>query len=212
MPQKIIPLVSGEHYHVFNRGVDKRNVFLDKEDYLRFYQSLHLFNSIESIVNFDHALVKSKSINIDNNQEKLVEIEAYSLIPNHYHLIIKQLVDGGISEFMQRIGTGYTSYFNQKNERTGALFQGRYKKIHISTDEQYNYLFAYVNENHFVHNLKFNREICHTSSLHFQGLATSKIIKKNNEDFVYKLNDNINLAISIFQKRKSRKVDKELFE
>lgn len=208
MPQKIIPLVCGESYHIFNRGVDKRAVFLDKEDYLRFYQSLHLFNSVEPVVNFDSAVVKAK--NNSETPERLVEIKAYSLLPNHYHLILKQEVDGGISEFMRRISLGYTSYFNQKNERSGSLFQGNFKRVLITSDEQFNYLFAYVNENHFVHNIELDREICHSSSLHYQGLAISKLIKRYGEN--YNSHENISLAKNIYKKRKSDKANKELFE
>lgn len=210
MPQKIIPLVCDELYHVFNRGVDKREIFLDKEDYLRFYQILHLFNSVEAVINFDSAKVKAKKR--DDVVEKLVEIKAYSLLPNHYHLILKQEVDGGISEFMRRISLGYTSYFNQKMERIGSLFQGNFKRVLITSDEQLNYLFAYVNENHFVHNLILDREICHSSSLHFQSLVTSKLIKRNNEGYKYNFTENIILAKEIYEKRKSIKANKELFE
>lgn len=209
MPQKIVPLVCDELYHVYNRGVDKRETFLDKEDYLRFYQSLNLFNTIEPTINFDSAKIKFKK---NNEQKTLVEIKAYSLLPNHYHLILKQNYDNGISEFMRRISTGYTSYFNQKNERSGSLFQGRFKRIHIATDEQYNYLFAYVNENHFVHNLNFDREICHSSSLHYQKVANSKLIKNGVNDIKYNFESNVSLAISISIKRKKFKLDIELFD
>jgi putative transposase len=68
-------------------------------------------------------------------KQKLVEIIAYCLINNHYHLILKQLVDGGISEFMKRIGTGYTGYFNCKYKRSVALFQGKFKSIHVDSNE-----------------------------------------------------------------------------
>lgn len=209
MPQKIVPLLDDEFYHIYNRGVDKRDVFLDKEDYLRFYQSLHLFNVVEPVVNFDSAKAKLKN---KTNQKTLVEIVAYSLLPNHYHLLVKQCSGNGISEFMRRISTGYTSYFNQKNERSGSLFQGRFKRVHIDTDSQYNYIFAYVNENHFVHNIDLDREICHSSSIHYQGISTSKLIKQKDDSVKYNLLANVDLAHSIYLKRKSSKVDKELLE
>jgi len=209
MPQKIVPLVCDEFYHVFNRGADKRETFLDKEDYLRFYQALHLFNTIEPVINFDSAKIKSKSGNV---QAVLVEIKAYCILPNHYHLILKQIHDGGMSEFMRRIGTGYTSYFNQKNDRSGVLFQGKYKRVHIASDEQYNYLFAYVNENHFVHNIQIDREICHSSSIHYQGIAQSKLIKTKANEQTYDFNENVCLAKQIYLKRELIKIDKELFE
>lgn len=110
MARKNIPLVTGEKYHIFNRGVDKRDVFLDQYDYLRFYQSLAFFNTIEPTVNYRLA----KSSYTKQNEKKLVNIEAYSLLPNHFHLIVEQIVDGGISEFLKRVSGGYTSYFNEK--------------------------------------------------------------------------------------------------
>ncbi len=209
MPQKIVPLVCDEFYHVFNRGVDKRDTFLDKEDYLRFYQTLNLFNTIEPVINFDLAKSKSKK---NNFQNMLVEIKAYSLLPNHYHLIVKQVSEGGLSEFMRRVSTGYTSYFNNKNERSGALFQGRYKRVHISSDHQYNYMFAYVNENHHVHNIQIEREICHSSSIHYQGISQSKLIKTKATEQTYDFITNLSLAQEIYNKRRLIKIDKELFE
>jgi REP element-mobilizing transposase RayT len=208
MPSRVVPLITDEVYHVFNRGVDKRIVFTDKKDYLRFYQSLHLFNSKDPSVNFDFAHTRYK-----NNSEfkKLVEIQAYSLLPNHFHLIIKQCIDGGIGEYMRRVSTGYTSYFNQRNERSGALFQGRFKRVHINSQEQYQYLFAYVNENHSVHNLDTIREICHSSSLHYQKLTTSKLINSTLTD-EYPLETNMLLAKDIYLRREDQKINKAIFE
>ncbi|MBP9717511.1 MAG: transposase [Candidatus Pacebacteria bacterium] len=200
MARKNIPLVTGEKYHIFNRGVDKRDVFLDQYDYLRFYQSLAFFNTIEPTVNYRLA----KSSYTKQNEKKLVNIEAYSLLPNHFHLIVEQIVDGGISEFLKRVSGGYTSYFNEKYQRSGVLFQGRYKKVHVNTDEQYQYLFAYVNENHIVHRLSHKRELFHSSSIHYQKLAISKIIDQVRSD-PYNFVENKKLAEQIYQKRKSMK-------
>jgi len=209
MPQKIVPLVCGEFYHIFNRGVDKRETFMDREDYLRFYQTLHLFNTIEPVINFDAAKARSKN---GQTEKVLVEIKAYSILPNHYHMIIKQISESGISEFMRRISTGYTTYFNQKHERSGALFQGKYKRVHIQSDEQYNYLFAYVNENHFVHNIRNDRQICHSSSIHYQGIARSKLIKTPADKKTYEFSANQTLAMQIYNERKRNKIEKVIFE
>lgn len=81
-----------------------------------------------------------------------MNIIAYCLNPNHYHFILEQLVDGGISEFMKRIG-GYTLYFNNKNKRSGALFQGRFKAVHIDSNEYLLHVSSYVNLNDRVHQL-----------------------------------------------------------
>jgi hypothetical protein len=138
-----------------------------------------------------------------DGSKKLVEINAYSLLPNHFHLIVEQLVDGGISEFMKRLSGGYTNYFNEKYDRSGSLFQGKFKRVHISSDEQFNYLFSYVNENHSVHDLSFERQICHSSSLHFQGIMKSKLISNN--DITYRYKEAVLLAKDIFKKRNAFK-------
>lgn len=146
--------VNGEYYHVFNRGVDKRDIFADKYDYARFLKSMKEFNEIEPIISL---YIKSKvnDVGVKPLQNgALVEIIAYNLLPNHFHLILKQLSDGGVSEFMKRIGGGYTGYFNHKNKRSGSLFQGRFKAIHINTNEYLLYLSAYVNCNNIIHKVK----------------------------------------------------------
>ena len=194
MPRKIVPVVVGEKYHVFNRGTDKRNIFADHFDYLRFYNSLVYFNTIKPVRNY--RLAKSSHL---KSSSRLVKIIAYSLLQNHFHLIIEPIVENGLSEFIKRVSGGYTSYFNERNERSGVLFQGKYKKVHITTSEQFEYLFAYVNENHFVHDINVERQIYHTSSLFYQGKVKSKLIQ---EVIKYNFEDNRALAENIYAKRK----------
>lgn len=144
------PLVTDGYYHIFNRGVDKRNVFSRGADYGRFLRSMKEFNQespVLSIYRLDQ-IVGTGSL---RKEKKLVDIVAYCLNPNHFHLILKQLADGGISEFMKRVGTGYTSYFNHRYERSGVLFQGKFKSAHIDRTSYLLYLSAYVNRNHFIH-------------------------------------------------------------
>lgn len=202
MPRKIVPLITDEIYHVYNRGTDKRQIFLNKNDYLRFYQTLNVFNVVTPIVNFDSALVLHKK---GIQSEKLVEILAYALLPNHYHLVLKQLVDGGISEFIKRIAGGYTSYFNLEQKRSGVLFQGKFKRVHVDTDEQLNYLLVYVNENHLVHGYDLEREICHSSSIHYQGIRKSILINSQFEE--YNFSKSVELARQIYEQRKLLKRD-----
>jgi len=198
MPRNVIPLVTGETYHVYNRGVDKRDVFMDKADYIRFYQSLLYFNAEAEQSNF--RLAKA---NYKKDLTKLVEIKAYSLLPNHYHLMIEQLVDGGISEFMKRVSAGYTGYFNNKYERSGSLFQGNFKRVHVPEDDYYNYLFVYVNENHFVHLLPRASDIIYSSSSHHAGKATSQLITSRYPDYSSK--EAQHLAKQIAEDRITRK-------
>lgn len=197
MPRKIVPLVTNEIYHVYNRGTDKRDIFLDKNDYLRFYQTLNIFNVVAPVVNFDSALVLCKNA---KHVDRLVEILAYALLPNHYHLLLKQKVDGGISQFIKRVAGGYTSYFNIEQNRSGVLFQGKFKRVHIDTDEQLNYLFVYVNENHAVHGIEIERDICHSSSIHYQGLKKSTLLKKDVPK--YNFEESLQLAKQIYEQRK----------
>lgn len=203
MPRNSIPLVTGEKYHIYNRGTDKRVIFNEKQDYLRFYRSLNLFNTSKPSVNFLHAS-KQKIY----SEDRIVQIHAYCILPNHYHLILEQLQDGGISEFMKRLSVGYTGYFNEKNERKGVLFQGGYKRLLINSDEQFNYLFAYVNENYTIHQIKQVYEMYETSSLHYQRKMTSVLLPPAAQD--YNLSINQSLARDIYKRRKD--TNKELLE
>lgn len=151
MPRQTVPLVTNETYHVYNRGVDKRKVFLDKADYFRFHTCLQLFNTEDKTGSIYELHFKKDWV---ASQKPLVKIHAYCLLSNHFHLLLTQARDGGISEFMKRLSGGYTSYFNERYDRTGALFQGRFKRVHVESNEQLVYLGAYVNLNNQVHDRK----------------------------------------------------------
>jgi putative transposase len=140
----------GEYYHIYNRGVEKRDIFLDSGDYNRFLILLYLLNSsIEKPVNLrDYkGLTFVDFFKVERVGERLVEIGAFCLMKNHFHLLIKEVVDNGISLFMQRLSTAYTMYFNSKNERSGSLFQGTFKAELADTDEYLRYLFSYIHLN-----------------------------------------------------------------
>jgi len=149
-----------EYYHIYNRGVDKREVFLCEDDYVRFIVGMNEFNRMDAIGNLyrkkylENLATKEAKPPIGglaSDAEKLVEIICYCLNPNHFHFILKQLKVRGIEKFMQRLGTSYTMYFNKKYSRSGSLFQGPYKSIHIESNEYLLYLSAYVNANNFIH-------------------------------------------------------------
>ncbi len=167
MSYRKVSFVNGEIYHIFNRGVDKRNIFLDKYDLERFFLSILMFNSIEpsgSIYekSFELELVQAfqlggyasklkKLITIYNSNSKnhLVEFVCYCLNPNHFHLVLAQKADDGISKFMHRMG-GYTYYFNKKYKRNGALFANTFKAVHVDDNTQLLHLSAYVNLNNQI--------------------------------------------------------------
>ncbi len=144
---------TGEYYHIYNRGVDKRTVFEDKQDFYQFLEMLKYFNSEESFGGLKMSKYP-KNLKHRGKTSVLVEVVAFCLLPNHFHLILKQKKEGGISKFMQKVGTGYAMYFNKKNQRTGALFGGKFKSKHVKTDKYLDYLSVYVNLNFKVHKIK----------------------------------------------------------
>jgi len=152
---------TGEYYHIYNRGVDKRDVFMDDEDYLRFLRSMREFNNIEAEGGLYMKYLREtkerggdliSSLEI-KSQNRLVEFISYCLNPNHFHFLIKQVVENGITKFIQKISIGYTMYFNQKYSRSGSLFQGTYKAIHVDDDGYLLKLLVYINCNYEIHNL-----------------------------------------------------------
>ncbi len=141
----------GEFYHVYNRGVDKRDIFSEQYDILRFLQSMKVFNTIEPIGSiYEKSFFKTQ---FGSLTPRLIEIICYCLNPNHYHFILRQVAEKGIEKFMHRLATGYTNYFNEKYQRSGALFQGRYKAVHVNSNEYLLHLSAYINLNYLVHQL-----------------------------------------------------------
>jgi putative transposase len=146
--------VNNEYYHIFNRGVDKREIFSDQNDLSRFFQSMCEFNTIEPIGSiFENSFRNVALGGSAANSEKLVNFVCYCLNPNHYHFVLEQVAENGTQKFMHRLGGGYTWYFNNKNKRSGSLFQGKYKSIHINTNEYLLHVSAYVNLNDRVHPL-----------------------------------------------------------
>jgi len=150
-----VQFANGEYYHLFNRGVDKREIFLDQKDLDRFLQSMSEFNTLIPIGGiYAASFHKNNSLrNLVSKTRKLVNFICYCLCPNHYHFILRQSTDRGIEKFMHRLGLGYTNYFNKKHRRTGSLFQGTFKANHVDSNEYLLYASAYVNLNYKVHQL-----------------------------------------------------------
>jgi putative transposase len=166
------PLVIGEYYHIYNRGVEKRDIFLSKKDYFRFLESMGEFNSVKPIFSLYWHNQKKRRQNVGVRHlrtRKLVEIICYCLNPNHFHLILKQVTKNGISEFMKRLGGGYTNYFNHRYKRSGVLFQGKFKSVHIDSNAQLLYLSAYINRNYFVHGYGNDKNWMYSSFLDYTG-------------------------------------------
>lgn len=136
-------LTTGEFYHIYNRGNSKQNIFLDEQDYIIFQQLLYLMN-MESRITLRDA---GTDIFDYNRTNQLVSIGSYSIMPNHIHILVKQISNDGISKFMQKVSTGYAGYFNKKYKRTGGLFEGTFKSKHIFNDTYLKYLYTYIHLN-----------------------------------------------------------------
>lgn len=145
------PFVTGEYYHIHNRGIDKRVIFKLERDYERFMMLLYLANSKDSIrldnlVNNQHK--NFEEIMVLDKGEPLVSVGAWCLMTNHFHLLIRQEIDGGITKFMSKLGIGYSMFFNIKYQRKGSLFGGLFKSKLVGTDDNYlQQLFAYIHLN-----------------------------------------------------------------
>ncbi len=135
----------GDIAHVCNRGIERRKIFADRQDYKRFTENLFLLNNEPGKIRTVKDIFSTPEL---PKQEKLVDILKWSLLPNHYHLLLHEHVDGGILEFTKRLGNAYTKYFNIKNKgRSGYVFQNRAKIIPIYDEAQFLYIPFYIDIN-----------------------------------------------------------------
>ena len=139
-------------YHVLNRGVDKRVIFYDSQDFVRFVHYLYECNNGAPIKNTFRVLSKDAGQMCDIGcrtlkRERIVDVHAWCLMKNHFHLILSPRIDGGISKFMQKVMIGYVKYFNEKYKRSGTLFQGKTKKIPIESESHFYHILHYVHLN-----------------------------------------------------------------
>ncbi len=149
-----VPLVKGEFFHVYNRGNSRQEIFLDDEDYERFIKLLYLCNS-EKRINFRDDIVDKHIDAFEFERgDLIVNIGAWVLMPNHFHIYITSpkncLREKGfdnISKFMLKLCTSYSKYFNKKYNRTGKLFENKFKSVHVSDEIQAKYLFSYIHLN-----------------------------------------------------------------
>lgn len=149
MPPRNIQFANEEFYHLVKKGVEEREIFLDEEDNLRFMNSLLVFNDKEPTPWNMRAFWEQRDPTslINYMPEKpLIEIHAFSLMKNHFHLLVRQIKEKGVVDFMQKLG-GYSYYFNKKYKRVGPLFQGRFRAILVETEEQLKNTFAYIHTN-----------------------------------------------------------------
>lgn len=160
------PFFNSGYYHIYNRGVEKRNIFMNNLDYSRFLETLDFYRKSpqpQKLSDFRRRIISLKKT---ANQKELVNIFAYCLMPNHFHLLVQQLIDGGITLFISNLANSYTRYFNTKYERIGALFQGEFKAKLIETDEYLLQVSKYVHRNPYSL-LQWQNKMYPYSSYHY---------------------------------------------
>ena len=183
-----IQLVNEEYYHIFNRGVDKRNIFADEKDYYRFFLSLQLMNDEKDglMIQWRNYKLSQKEAALDefiklnlSERKKLVDIISFCFNPNHYHFLFKQVRDRGIEKFMHKISTSHTKYFNKKYHRSGSLFQGSFKATHINSNELLLHLAVYINCNVEIHGIAKAENYGWCSHPNYLGKTKSGILSKD---------------------------------
>ncbi len=156
MSNRKVPICDGEYYHVYNRGNSKQKIFLDEEDYKHFIKLLFVSNTYKKYKFRDNIVDHNIDAFEFDRGETIVSIGAWVLMPNHFHIYIttshqsdwwKKVERNRISEYMRKLLTAYTLYFNKKYDRTGGLFEGKFKSVHINNDNQAKYLFSYIHLN-----------------------------------------------------------------
>lgn len=137
-----------ELFHVLNRGVDKRNIFVDSKDYARFAHSLLEFNDeMPADQSYIRRSRMTDFVNPSLAQERIVEIYGWCLMRNHFHLLLSEKREGGLTRFLRKLNVGYANYFNEKYDRGGALFQGRTKRVPVTSDAHFLYILHYIHLN-----------------------------------------------------------------
>ncbi len=185
----------GEIFHCYNRGVDKRTIYEDQQDYIYFLKMLRHFNTSEVVGNL-------RSLQSRAQIDPPVTLLAYCLLPNHYHLVLRcNDVENGLSKYMQRIGGGYTMYFNQKYQRSGSLFQGVFKAKIIDSDSYLKHILAYVSYNNIVHDIADKN--LYRSSLNYNDDLVRGLASNLGEDNMLEI-------INIIKELRSTRRDLEL--
>lgn len=151
MSIRLTSFIEGEYYHIYNRGNSKQIIFHSSDDFQRFQDLLITLNKPERV---DTRVVdrRKNSANVSSEGKtfattRLVAIGSYCIMPNHFHILLTPLIEGGVSKFMQKITTAYSMYYNKKYKHTGGLFEGKFKAKHVTDDRYLKYLFAYINLN-----------------------------------------------------------------
>ncbi len=206
MPQRKIILTSGEIYHVFNRGVNRMPIFSTPNDFMRFIDLIMYYryaNTPVSFSNFKKREIEQKEQimqMLEKGNDLCVEILAFCLMDNHYHFLLKQITEQGVSSFVSNMQNGYAKFYNMKNNRSGPFFQPMFKVVRIETDEQMLHVSRYIHLNPVTNYVVSVRNLskypwfsfgCYTDDLSgFEFVRTSRILdmaggKEKYKNFVY---------------------------
>jgi len=200
MPLRKVPIITGQIYHVFNRGINKQPIFFTPKNYIRAIDTLKYYLVYKPALAYSKFLklpkeIKSEIYNKIVQQKHGVEIYTYKFMPNHFHYLVKQLVDGGITAFVRNFQISYTKYINTLYERSGALLQVQFKAVLIENDEQLIHVNRYIHLNAYTSFVVKTLEELKTyewSSLpEYLGLAPDGFCKKD-------------IVLSLFNNNKDR--------
>lgn len=155
MPRRLTPLVNGEVYHVFNRGVNKQPIFNSKRDYSRAIEVLKYYMIPNLPIRYSRFIrlsLEERNILLKkvDKKEKLVDLISYCFMPNHFHFLFKQNIENGISKLMRNFQISYTRFINTKYDRIGPLLQGQFQAVHIEDDNQLFHVSRYIHLNPYT--------------------------------------------------------------
>lgn len=144
-PNTIKLFAEDHYYHAYNRGVDKRRIFEDAQDYQKFIYYLKVYLTPIDILRQENSLLRLNLIK--NNLSEEVDLLAFCLMPNHFHLLVRQKTKDGMTKLLKQVSVAYSMYFNKRYERIGPLFQGIYKACIVESDDYLLHLSRYIHLN-----------------------------------------------------------------
>lgn len=152
MPGRKTPLVNGEIYHIFNRGINRQPTFISRRDFSRFINTINFYKFPKPPLSLSRFLRSDNKKQLDvlkilAESKRLIEVFSYCLMPNHFHFLLRQLEDNGIAKFLGNLQNSYTKYFNTKSDRDGPLFSDQFKAVRVESEEQLIHLSRYIHLN-----------------------------------------------------------------
>lgn len=186
MPYRKTPLINEEIYHIYNRSIARQPIFLTDTYYKRAYEVLSYYNNLNPPVRFSHfsrlplSLKNDILKNLNKENQKLIKILAFCLMPNHVHFLIKEIREKGITTFMRKFQNSYAKYFNTKTGRSGGLFQAMFKAVRIETDDQFIHVTRYIHLNPVTSYILKNIEELEN----YPWTSLPIYIGKDNSDFI----------------------------